>query len=248
MKKYLTLKISFFIFVASILFYAGVANAACDPPCSTGYTCQFVPGAEREMCFPDDEGDEGGGGGSVGVGTTFPNPLKYDKVESFLTEGVLSALQKIIVVLSIIFIIIGAIFYITSAGDEKRMTTAKGAIFASMIGLAIGVAAPSFLKEIYNIMGARENSGVDTSRLVGPTLTEIALKFLNFLLSIVGTLGIIMLVVGGIMYLTSAGDDDRIKTAKKVVTFAIIGIAVSLAALVIVRQIANLLTDGGGVS
>jgi hypothetical protein len=245
MKKYLTLKISFFIFVASILFYAGVVKAQCNPACTGGAVCQVETDTGNYSCV---SGGGGGGGGSVGVGTTFPNPLKYDKVESFLTEGVLSALQKIIVVLSIIFIIIGAIFYITSAGDEKRMTTAKGAIFASMIGLAIGVAAPSFLKEIYNIMGARENSGVDTSRLVGPTLTEIALKFLNFLLSIVGTLGIIMLVVGGIMYLTSAGDDDRIKTAKKVVTFAIIGIAVSLAALVIVRQIANLLTDGGGVS
>jgi hypothetical protein len=51
-----------------------------------------------------------------------------------------------------------------------------------------------------------------------------------------------MLIVGGIMYLTSAGDDDRISTAKKIVTYSIIGIFISLASLVIVRQIANLLT------
>ena len=51
-----------------------------------------------------------------------------------------------------------------------------------------------------------------------------------------------MMIVGGVMYLTSAGDEDRIDTAKKIILYSIIGIAVSLAALVIVRQIAALLT------
>ena len=77
--------------------------------------------------------------------------------------------------------------------------------------------------------------------LTAPTLTQIALNFLNFLLSIVGALALIMLIVGGIMYMTSAGDDDRIKTGKKIVTFSILGIFISLAALVIVKQIAALL-------
>jgi hypothetical protein len=121
------------------------------------------------------------------------------------------------------------------------MTVAKGAITASMIGLAIGIAAPSFLKEIYTIMGG--GTDVDTSLLdESLTLTQIALNFLDFLLAIVGVLALIMLIVGGIMYLTSAGDDKRIETAKKIVTYAIIGIAVALASLVIVRQISNLLT------
>lgn len=169
----------------------------------------------------------------------FPNPLTYDTVEGFL-GNVLSTIRSVIIVLSIIFIVLGGIFYITSAGNEKRMTAAKGAIFASMIGLAIGIAAPSFLKEIYNIMGGN-SSGIDSSSLTGLSLTQIALNFLNFLLSVVGVLALIMLIIGGIMYLTSAGDEDKIKTGKKIVTYSIIGIAVALAALVIVKQIASLL-------
>jgi len=170
---------------------------------------------------------------------TFSNPLKYDTVQG-LAANILDTLRTIIVVLSIIFIILGGIFYIVSAGNEKMMTLAKGSITASMIGLAIGIAAPSFLKEIYSLLGGN-GSGIDASSLTGLTLTQIALNFLNFLLSVVGILALIMLIIGGITFLTSAGDEDRYKTGKKIVTYAVVGIAVSLAAMVIVKQIANLL-------
>lgn len=173
---------------------------------------------------------------TINTNITFANPIGFTSVDQLLTS-LLTSLQGIIVVISIIFIVIGAIFYITSAGDEKRMTTAKAAITASMIGLAIGVAAPSFLKEIYIILSP--TSMPPTSVVAAPSIKDIALNTLNFLLGVVGTITIIMLVVGGIMYLTSAGDENKIDTAKKIVKWSIVGIAVALAALVIVRQIAK---------
>ena len=165
----------------------------------------------------------------------FENPLAFDTVEAVLTS-ILMTLRGIIVILALVFLIIGAVLYILSAGNEERMKTAKNCILAAMIGLAIGIAAPSFLKEIGNVLGW---NGV----AVGPaanalTLSQIARNVLNFLLSIVGILGIIMLVIGGIMYLTAAGSEDRVETGKKIVIYAIIGILVALASLVIVSQIA----------
>ncbi|MEI8096909.1 MAG: hypothetical protein WCG73_02290, partial [Candidatus Moraniibacteriota bacterium] len=72
------------------------------------------------------------------------------------------------------------------------------------------------------------------------TLSAIALSALQFLLSVVGILGIIMLVVGGLTYITSAGNEERSQSGKKIVTYAIIGIAIALASLVVVTQIAGL--------
>jgi hypothetical protein len=161
--------------------------------------------------------------------------LAFNTVEQVL-DSILGTLRSIIVILSLVFIVIGAVLYITSAGDEGRMKTAKGAITAAMIGLAIGLAAPSFLKEIGSVLGW---GAVNSSAVAGAvTLSQIATNVLNFLLSIVGILAIIMLVVGGIMYLTAAGDEDRIDSGKKIVKYSIIGIVVALAALVIVSQIA----------
>jgi len=248
------------IFSWMFLFGASVALASTASCASAGGHCVpgSCPGGEAS------NGDTCDGGETCCVASSssesltvdFTNPLEYDTVEDVLAS-LLDHLQGIIVVISIIFIIIGAILYITSTGDEKRITMAKAAITASMIGLAIGIAAPSFLREISDILGwessdilescdINDNGVIDAGAeqtcvdaLEHPlTLAEIALNTLNFLLSIVGVLAIIMLVWGGIMYLTAAGDEKRIDTAKRIVTWAIIGIAVALAALVITRQIA----------
>lgn len=163
----------------------------------------------------------------------FENPLQYDTVEGFL-NSIMNGLRAIIVVLSLVFIIIGAVMYIVSSGNEKLMTMGKNAIMASMIGLAIGLAAPSFLKEIYSIMGATAQPAI-----TGLTLSQIALNVLNFLLSIVGVLSIIMLVASGMMYITAAGDEGRMETGKNMAKWAIVGTAIALGAMVIVKQIAK---------
>lgn len=168
----------------------------------------------------------------------FSNPLEFDTVEGVLAS-LLNTLQGIIVVLSIVFIVIGAIFYITSAGNEKQIESAKKAITASIIGLVIGIAAPSFLREISYILGWLPGEEGLSDAL---TLSEIVLNVLDFLLSIVGVLSVIMLVAAGVMYLTSAGNEKRIDTAKNMTTYAIIGIVIALAALVIVRQVATFFT------
>jgi len=169
------------------------------------------------------------------VSTNIENPLELDTVQEVL-DSVLGSLQAIIAILSIIFIVIGGILYMTAAGDEGRVRTAKGAITAAMVGLALGIGAPSFLKQIGEVLGWGD---IDSGPVgEAETLAGIATNVLNFLLSVVGVIGIIMLVIGGLMYLTAAGDEDRINTGKKIVNYSIIGIAVALAALVIVTQIA----------
>lgn len=41
------------------------------------------------------------------------------------------------------------------------------------------------------------------------------------------------------MYMTSAGDEDRMDTGKKIVQYSIIGIAIALGSLVLVTQLAR---------
>lgn len=164
------------------------------------------------------------------------NPLKADSLSGVLTKF-MGALQGIIVILAIIFIIIGAIMYITSGGSESRITLAKAAIGAAVLGLALAVAAPAFLKEIAGVLQWQD---VTRSEVAGAqTFTQIGSKVLNFLLSIVGIVAIIMLVFGGFTYLTSVGDESKAEAGKKIVTYAIIALVVALSALILVTQIAR---------
>lgn len=169
----------------------------------------------------------------------FPNPIKANTLQELLT-GLLNALRGVVVTVAIIFIVIGGILYMTSAGDEKRITQAKNCWTGAVIGLAIVLAAPAFLKEVIAIVGGADG----IKEPAGPTLLEIAKNVLNFLLSIVGIIAIISLVIGGGMYLTSAGDEGRAETGKKMTQYAIVGIIIALGSLVIVNQIVALIGAG----
>lgn len=175
-------------------------------------------------------------------GTSFVNPLRFTNVEGFL-GGILSAIQKIIVVLALVFIMIGAVMILVSAGNSKMVENGKSAITMALIGLALGVAAPSLLKELGNIIGwiPRCNPGDVSCEALNKSLTlsQISVNVLNFLLGTMGILALIMMIIGAIMYLTSAGDDHRIEKGKEIFKYSVIGVIMAMASMVLVTQVAR---------
>jgi hypothetical protein len=86
-----------------------------------------------------------------------------------------------------------------------------------------------------------QNSGTPTG-----SIYEIIHMIMNWLLAIVGFLGIIGFVIAGIMYLTSAGDETRIEKAKKAMLMAIVGVIVALVGFVIIQAVDRMLNAQNG--
>ncbi len=59
----------------------------------------------------------------------------------------------------------------------------------------------------------------------------------NGLLLIAGAVAVIMIIVGGIQFALSAGDDGKAKTARSIIANAVIGLVVTLMAYAIVNFI-----------
>ncbi|MDO8536725.1 MAG: hypothetical protein Q7R94_00560, partial [bacterium] len=64
---------------------------------------------------------------------------------------------------------------------------------------------------------------------------------LSWMLAIFSLLAVIGFVISGIMYLTSIGDDTRMKTAKNMMIYSITGVVVGLAGVVVIFTIDRLL-------
>ncbi len=175
----------------------------------------------------------------------FPNPLGSVTTVSALLSSIMTNLMGVMAIISLIFIILGGIMYMLSAGNETMVTRAKKTWTGAVIGLAIAMAAPTFLKEIQHILGGNGTPGTNADNWVSDALTiqDIAVNILNLLLSIVGIIAMIAMVVGGLMYLTSAGDPKRTDKGKDIFKYAIIGIVVALSALVVIREV-NVLLGG----
>ncbi|MFA6184212.1 MAG: hypothetical protein WC682_03885 [Parcubacteria group bacterium] len=73
-----------------------------------------------------------------------------------------------------------------------------------------------------------------TTGLPSNTISAIVTNIMNWLLILLGAFGIIGFVVSGILYLTAAGRDDQMESAKKAMTWSIIGVIVGLIGLVII--------------
>lgn len=63
---------------------------------------------------------------------------------------------------------------------------------------------------------------------------------------LVASLGTVMIIVAGILYLTSAGSPERIGLAKKALIYAIAGIVIGLAASSIVDIVTGFMGSGSG--
>jgi len=71
---------------------------------------------------------------------------------------------------------------------------------------------------------------------------DILTKTLNFLLSIVGIIAIIMLAISGLLYFFSAGDEKKIQIAKNSTKYAVVGIIMALSGIIIIKTISELLS------
>ena len=75
------------------------------------------------------------------------------------------------------------------------------------------------------------------SSLPGASLSEIISGTMDWLLAIVGFIAIIGFVISGIMYLTAAGNDSQIKTAKEAMKWSIVGVIVALVGYVVILAV-----------
>src|SRR3989338_7654791 len=75
------------------------------------------------------------------------------------------------------------------------------------------------------------------SGLAEDSIYNIISRTMNWLLAILGFIGIIGFVIAGILYLTAAGDEGQIEKAKNAMMYSIIGI-------IIIQAVEGWLTSG----
>lgn len=66
-------------------------------------------------------------------------------------------------------------------------------------------------------------------------IDSLVQNIINLLLMAVGVIAVIMIIIGGIRYVLSAGDSSQITSAKNTVLYAVIGLVVAILAYAIVN-------------
>lgn len=101
----------------------------------------------------------------------------------------------------------------------------------------IAYATTSVMLMVPAVVSAQWSTGKDNaarSDLPQGTLTYIIGNIMFWILGLVGIIAVIGFAISGIMYLTAAGDEGRIDSAKRGMTASITGVIVAIIGLVIV--------------
>ena len=124
-------------------------------------------------------------------------------------------------------------------GKLKRLITPA----VILIGLAAPLAAPAIVSADIqsSLCGSAQDLSVNSTKDCTTTggsesrFQEILATVINIFSVIVGIVAVIMIIFGGFKYITSAGNQENIKTAKTTIIYALVGLIIVALAQVIVR-------------
>lgn len=166
-----------------------------------------------------------------------PNSLvRTATIFSQRTQMIITFIKYFIGSITILMIVRNALRMVTMGSAEDKVALDKKNLIYSAIGLILIVVSDNAISNVLyklDISKYPTSGGVKAGLNPGRGITEIV-GFTNFIVSIVGPLAVLVLLAGGIMYITAAGNDDRMGTAKRMMVSALIGIIIIYGAFAIV--------------
>ena len=118
--------------------------------------------------------------------------------------------------------------------------------------LAFSQAVPALAQtspEITNGLCAGVNLDINATNCKNDTgeanakITRLIHTIINLLSLVVGVVAVIMIIVGGLRYITSGGSDTSVTGAKNTILYAVIGLIIVALAQIIVRFVLNKVTQ-----
>jgi len=131
--------------------------------------------------------------------------------------------------LSLIYIVIAAVRLTTSSGDPQAIAAGRKTIIFAIVGLIISVMG-LVITSIIQTEAARI-AGSSDPFFGGDGIVTVVVEKLSFA---VGVASVIMLIIGGLRYITSGGQPQSAQAARNTIIYAIIGLVVAFVAQMLV--------------
>jgi hypothetical protein len=118
----------------------------------------------------------------------------------------------------------------------KRIITLATATLMMAFALAVPATIVANESTVYAVPSSVTQGINDTKPAGAKTdLPALLKQVTNILLFIIGAISVIMVIVGGLRYVTSAGDSNSVNGAKNTILYAVVGLVVAAIAYAIVN-------------
>lgn len=141
--------------------------------------------------------------------------------------------SNVIIGLAVFMVVLGALFYVTSAGNEDRIGEGKEMIFGSLTAIVIVMLSGVLVRTLHKPVEGTTGTLSD--------IPNVIQNATNILIGIIGTFSVIMFAYAGVLYIVGRGDESRIDRAHRAFRYAAIGLVVGILAYTIVNTIIRFL-------
>ena len=170
----------------------------------------------------------------------FTDPSALDeRIHKFdlQVQIIITFIRYIIGSIAVLYIVRSAVKMITSGYKEEVTTEEKKTIWAVLIGLLVIIVADFAVNQVlYKTRPYASSTSIWENNIkVNPEkgVNEI-IGITNFIVTFTGPLALMMLIIGGILYATAGGEEERMTRAKRLIMNTLIGIVIVYAAYAIV--------------
>ena len=166
------------------------------------------------------------------------SPDEMGGLPKFIWTIVLNGIQIALVLtswLALFFILYGGFLFITGGNNSSQIEKAQKSILNAIIGLVIALGSIAITNLIFGVVSS--SAGPNPFGLPEISGDDIVRNGLNLLYYVAGITAVIVIIIAGINYITSAGDSGKITRAKNMILYSVIGLGVIIAAFAITNFI-----------
>ncbi|MBU1045542.1 hypothetical protein KJ616_00245 [Patescibacteria group bacterium] len=148
---------------------------------------------------------------------TITNPLRPGNIsyEEMLTR-VLSWIFGFALAIGVLMLIIGGYMMVVSAGDPQKFSTGRKVVVYALSGVAIVAVSRGIIALVEQILPQ------------GVTAETGLVNIINYAFGFLIVVSVLMFIIAAFLFVTGGGNPEQIKSARRWLIYAAIGLAVAV--------------------
>lgn len=173
-------------------------------------------------------------------GNFIDDPSKFtERVQIFdnATQLIITFLKYLLGSLATLMSVRAGATMVMSGDNDDDVSKAKKQLSLSAMGLLLVIVSDLFIRKIFYVTSYSSDAEATIIQLDQNELIRQMVAVSNIMVSFIGPIMMLGIVVGGFMYVTSQGDEEKTGIAKKVIMNSLIGIIIIYGAFAIVSTV-----------
>lgn len=130
--------------------------------------------------------------------------------------------SQVLLALAVFFILLGAFFYVASAGNDDRISQGKQMIFGSFIAILIVIFSGVLIRTLHKPAEGTTGYLTDIPTVIGRASAILTGAIAGF--------SALMLVYASLLYILARGDEEKIRKSHAAFRYALLGLLIGLIA------------------